>query len=101
TYFVRIGALYNGATTYINTVPSSTSTLASLVTNSQIYQVFSTSITANWTAFSGGSGANTSQGYELDASTAADFTGTIYSSTTFLASRSEEHTTDLQSLTHH
>src|SRR5207245_3250408 len=33
TYFVRIGALYNGATTYIATVPSSTSTLASLVTN--------------------------------------------------------------------
>src|SRR5258706_14591359 len=30
TYFVRIGALYNGATTYINTVPASTSTLASL-----------------------------------------------------------------------
>src|SRR5207302_7200704 len=85
TYFVRIGALYNGATTYANTVPASTSTLASLVTNSQIFQVFSASITANWTTFTGGSGANTSQGYELDASTAANFTGTIYSSTTFLA----------------
>src|SRR5207245_6058483 len=47
-----------------------------------------TSITANWFTFSSGSGANTSQGYELDASTAANFTGTIYSSTTFLASNS-------------
>src|SRR5438552_3938954 len=88
TYFIRIGALYNGATTYIATVPSSTSTLASLVTNGQVYQVFATSITANWFTFSSGSGANTSQGYELDASTAANFTGTIYSSTTFLASNS-------------
>src|SRR5438132_11300260 len=79
TYFVRIGALYNGATTYIATVPSSTSTLASLVTNGQVYQVFATSITANWFTFNSGSGANTSQGYELDASTAANFTGTIYS----------------------
>src|SRR5205807_7880741 len=42
TYFVRIGALYNGATTYIATVPSSTSTLASLVTNGQVYQTFVT-----------------------------------------------------------
>src|SRR4029077_3108538 len=81
--FVRIGALYNGATTYINTVPSSTSTLASLVTNGQVYQVFATSITANWFTFNSGSGANTSQGYELDASTAANFTGTLYSTTTF------------------
>src|SRR5205807_932128 len=88
TYFIRIGALYNGATTYIATVPSSTSTLASLVTNGQVYQVFATSITANWFTFNSGSGANTSQGYELDASTAANFTGTIYSSTTFLASNS-------------
>src|SRR5207244_13345239 len=87
-FFVRIGALYNGATTYIATVPSSTSTLASLVTNGQVYQVFATSITANWFTFNSGSGANTSQGYELDASTAANFTGTIYSSTTFLAANS-------------
>src|SRR5207253_9439536 len=36
TYFVRIGALYNGATMNIATVPSSTSTLASLVTNGQV-----------------------------------------------------------------
>src|SRR5437879_12294812 len=62
TYFVRIGALYNGATTYIATVPSSTSTLASLVTNGQVYQVFATSITANWFTFSSGSGANTKIG---------------------------------------
>src|SRR5437016_6348970 len=50
--------------------------------------LFATSITANWFTFSSGSGANTSEGYELDASTPANFTGTIYSSTTFLASKS-------------
>src|SRR5436853_5365741 len=33
TYFVRIGALYNGATTYIATVPTNTSTPASLVSH--------------------------------------------------------------------
>src|SRR6185295_6782748 len=48
----------------------------------QIYQLNVTSITANWQAFSSGSGANTAQGYQLQASTAADFTGTIYSSAT-------------------
>src|SRR5436853_2820707 len=31
TYFVSIGALYNGATTYIPTVPASSSTLTSLL----------------------------------------------------------------------
>src|SRR5208283_771344 len=73
TYYVRVGALYSGATVYANTVPSSTSTLTSPITVDQIYQVFSTSVTANWFAFGTGPGANTSEGYELDASTAANF----------------------------
>src|SRR5207253_7637726 len=47
-----------------------------------------TSITRDWCTFGSSSELNTSQGYELDASTAANFTGTIYSSTTFLAANS-------------
>ena len=78
TYFVRIGALYNGATTYINTIPSSTSTLTSLISAAQVYAINSTSITVNWTAMTVGTGTNTSEGYRLEASTASDFSGTIY-----------------------
>jgi hypothetical protein len=87
TYFLKVGSLWNGATTYSLTQPS-TSTLTNLLLNAQIYQVFTTSATANWTPFSAGSGTNTAQGYELDASTASDFSGQIFSSTTFNASLS-------------
>ena len=34
----------------------------------------------NWSAFGTGPGNNTSEGYELDASTAANFTGQIFMS---------------------
>src|SRR5439155_13130367 len=51
TYFVRVGALFSGATTYANTTPASTSTLTNLLSNVLVYQVNSTSITLNWTAF--------------------------------------------------
>ena len=78
TYFMRIGALYNGATTYINTVPSSTSTLTSLNTTQQYYKMYITSVTFNWAAFCTGPGNNTSEGYELDASTMPDFSGTPF-----------------------
>src|SRR4029077_16375687 len=44
----------------------------------QVYQVFNTSLTVNWASL----GANGSEGYELDASTANNFTGTLFSSTT-------------------
>src|SRR5206468_6559141 len=33
TYFVRVGALFSEATSYANTVPQSTSTLANLLSN--------------------------------------------------------------------
>ena len=79
TYFVRIGALYSGATTYNNTVPSSTSTLTNLLQNAQVYQIFTTSITVNWTAMTVGTGTNTSEGYRLEASsTNFNGTGTVY-----------------------
>ena len=77
TYFVRVGALYNGATSYALTTPQSTSTLTSPITTQQYYQVNGTSVTVNWAAFGVGPGNNTSEGYELDASTASDFTQPI------------------------
>ena len=40
TYFVQVGALYNGDTVYANTVPASTSTLTSLLQNAQVYGAF-------------------------------------------------------------
>ena len=81
TYFVRIGALYNGTTTYINTVPSSTSTLTSLISGAQVYAINSTSITVNWTAMTVGTGtAILREGYRLEAIFLTNFngTGTIY-----------------------
>src|SRR6185312_16226285 len=78
TYYVRIGALYNGATNYSLSNPS-TSTLADAPQNVLIYEVDSTSVTLNWTTFTAGPGANTSEGYELDASsTNFNGTGTVY-----------------------
>jgi len=44
--------------------------------NPTIAAVYVTSITVNWSATTG------SQGYELDASTASDFSGTLFSSST-------------------
>ena len=78
TYFVRIGALYSGATTYNNTVPSSTSTLTNLLQNAQVYQAYTSSITVNWTAMTVGTGTNTSEGYRLEASSTNFNGGTIY-----------------------
>src|SRR6185436_11914231 len=78
-----------GATSYALTIPVSTSTLTSLLTGSQFAGVSSFTVTANWVAFSTGPGTNTSEGYRLQASsTAFDGTGTIYSSTTFVAPQS-------------
>src|SRR6185437_12428903 len=67
------------ATSYANTTPISTSTLTSSIAGAQIYQVFATSVTANWQAIAAPPG---SEGYELDAATDAGFTNVIASSVT-------------------
>ena len=54
TYFARVGALYNGATSYALTTPQSTSTLTSPITTEQYYLVNTTSVTVNWAAFGTG-----------------------------------------------
>jgi hypothetical protein len=50
TYFLRVGNIEGGATTYANTNPTSTSTLTVPLTTAQIYQVNYSSITVNWQA---------------------------------------------------
>ena len=98
TYFARVGALYNGATTYINTVPSSTSTWTSLIQAAQVYQTFTTSVTVNWIAMSVGTGTNTSEGYRLEASsTNFNGTGTIFFSSNTTPSVSTLTVNGLQS----
>ena len=67
TYWIKVGALYNGATSYGFTTPVSTSTLTSLVTNAQVYRVFTTSVAVNWTPL------GSAQGYRLEAYSDASF----------------------------
>src|ERR1019366_645271 len=81
TYFVRVGSLFGGTTSYAPTSPISTSTLTSPLNNVQPYQVTATSFTVNWTAFTAGSGPNTAEGYEMDVSPDPNFFG----SNTFMA----------------
>ncbi|MBI4801082.1 MAG: hypothetical protein HY796_01025 [Elusimicrobia bacterium] len=82
TYFFRLwtkddigrySALSNGATAC---------TLAEPVTNPQIYKVFYTSVTVNWLPHPASPQSSTCEGYRMQASTASDFTGVIYSSVT-------------------
>jgi tetratricopeptide (TPR) repeat protein/N-acetylneuraminic acid mutarotase len=61
---------------------SGTSTLANAVTNTQVYAAYTTSVTVNWTALPASPSSSTAEGYLLQASTASNFTGTIYSSQT-------------------
>ncbi|MEK7717580.1 MAG: fibronectin type III domain-containing protein, partial [Pseudomonadota bacterium] len=84
TYFLRVGALWGATTSYY--VPTlSTSTLASPVTGMAFNAMFFSSATVAWTShpFSPpDASSKTAEGYVLDASTAANFTGTIVSSAT-------------------
>src|SRR5262249_4849820 len=79
TYFFKIGSLFNGSTSYATATPASTSTYTNSILNSQVFKVFYSSVTVNWTPFAAGSGTNTAQGYTVLASTASDFSGTVFS----------------------
>src|ERR1019366_8658311 len=81
TYFIRIGALYNGATTYNLTQPS-TSTLTNLLSPS-VLGVSSQTATVGWPAFATLSGTNTAQGYRLEAYSDNLYTSFVTSSQTF------------------
>ncbi|MBI4057015.1 MAG: gliding motility-associated C-terminal domain-containing protein [Elusimicrobia bacterium] len=81
-YYFRVGSLFSGNTTYADTVPVSSSTLSNPVLNAQIFEVFQTSVTANWNPLPTTPSSSTAEGYRLEASTASNFIGTILSSST-------------------
>lgn len=60
----------------------STVTLAKPLDDAAVFLVHSTSVTINWTALPVSPASATAAGYVVHASTAADFTGSIYSSAT-------------------
>src|SRR4029077_18908696 len=79
TYFIRTGAVFAGATSYAY---ASTSTLTGSVTASQVYQVYFTSVVVNWQPFALSPSSSTSEGYVVQTSTAADFSGVLVASST-------------------
>lgn len=76
TYYLRAGALYNGATTYATTL--STPTLTAPLSGLGFGTIGTSSITVIWVPL----GVGASNGYRVEASTAIDFSGTIFSTTT-------------------
>jgi hypothetical protein len=91
TYYVRVGSLWNGATTYADASPASTSTLAIPIVNSRIHEVHVTSVTVNWSAVSAGQ----ANGYRLEYSTMAAFEPLWLSSVTSVISLSTLTATSL------
>src|SRR5262249_48585880 len=77
TYYLRVSAVLLTTSTYTSLGP--TSTLTNLLVNPQISVVNSAYITANWLSLSGNGG---SEGYQMDVSTASNYTGMVYSSVT-------------------
>ncbi|MHB1939065.1 MAG: fibronectin type III domain-containing protein, partial [Acidobacteriaceae bacterium] len=83
TYYLRVSALdWNDAPNQI--ILGSTPTLANAPApaNPTFLSVFSSSADVQWTALPPYPSSTTSEGYELDASTAADFSGLVISSQT-------------------
>ncbi|MBI4377147.1 MAG: right-handed parallel beta-helix repeat-containing protein, partial [Elusimicrobia bacterium] len=91
TYFLRAGALWGAVTYYADSIPASTSTLARPVAGAQIFQVNASSVAVNWLphpAVPPEVSSNSASGYLLQASTAADFTGLLFSSQSLGVSQS-------------
>src|ERR1019366_8697186 len=80
TYFLKVGSVFNGATSYSVTQPS-TSTLTNFLSPS-VLSVSSITVTAGWPAFASGSSTNTAQGYRFEAYTDAGYTSLAGSSVT-------------------
>jgi len=74
-YYFRHGSIFNGATSYIETLPYYKYTLPNYVSGANISGVYISSITLSWIPV-------TCNGYRIEASTATDFSGVIFSSST-------------------
>ncbi|MFI5360913.1 MAG: right-handed parallel beta-helix repeat-containing protein, partial [Elusimicrobiota bacterium] len=79
TYYLRVGALWSGATVYSGTILTAT-TLAPLVTGAQVTAVYASSVTASWTTLPTSPSSSTSEGYDLEASSTNFLAGEIVSS---------------------
>ncbi len=82
-YYFRAGALYNGATVYTLTTPSSLSTLAQRLGSPILKGVFHSSVTVSWSRLTADSQKNNAESYRLEASTSSDFNPVASSSSTF------------------
>ena len=81
TFYFRVGSL-NWAGTPDYTAVFTTTTLASQVTGAQITGVFISSVSVVWTPLPASPASSTCEGYLVQASTASDFSGNLYSSAT-------------------
>ncbi|PCI36618.1 MAG: hypothetical protein COB53_08925, partial [Elusimicrobia bacterium] len=81
TVTVRVGSLNNNQVPN-NAVAGSSATLTNPVTATDFAGVFITSVAVNWLPLPAAPQDQSAQGYRVDASTAADFTGALFSSTT-------------------
>src|SRR5262249_34412705 len=93
TYWFKVGALYNGATSYAFTTPVSTATLTSFITTAQFYSTFVTSVTVNWTPL------GSADGYRLEAYSDANYTSLAGSSVTASVAQSTLTVEGLQAYT--
>jgi len=82
TYYLKTRAANPGGIYSYSPVIASTSTLAQRVSYGQVFQINITSVTANWLALPASPSSAACAGYVLQASTASDFTGDIFSSST-------------------
>ena len=82
TYFMRAGALVGQTTVYAFTTPLSSSTLALPPLNGMVAEMTPVAVTVNWSAMALSPSSMSAEGYLLQASTAPDFTGTLFSSVT-------------------
>ena len=77
-YYFRAGALFNGATVYVNTTPSHGYTRPKTLSGQAIDSVFYSSISVHWTALT----STDAHHYQLEAATSTAFNPVLFSSTT-------------------
>ncbi|MFC1679517.1 fibronectin type III domain-containing protein, partial [Elusimicrobiota bacterium] len=83
TYYFRIGTLnHNHAVHYAAVMSTDTLAKAPIRLSSDFFGVYYTSVSVQWAARPDAPQTERSEGYQLEASTAADFSGVVKSSTT-------------------
>ncbi|MCP3683301.1 MAG: fibronectin type III domain-containing protein, partial [bacterium] len=98
TYYFRTGSLnWHNAANYASNISSTT--LAQTVGDADIYSVYWSSVTVNWTAFESEPSSATCSGYVVEASStnfgSESTGGTVYSSTTYDSNKNNLTVTDL------